>query len=78
MATRFRIAVVGSGAIGIYYGGGLAAAGCDMHFLIRGNLAEIHHDGFRRRGKEPDGRDSALRCPRTPQHGAPVIRNRLI
>jgi 2-dehydropantoate 2-reductase len=31
-----HIAVVGAGAIGSYYGGKLAAAGRDVHFLMRG------------------------------------------
>jgi 2-dehydropantoate 2-reductase len=34
----FRIAVVGSGAIGSYYGGKLAASGAEVHFLVRGDL----------------------------------------
>jgi 2-dehydropantoate 2-reductase len=34
----YRIAVVGSGAIGGYYGGKLAAAGREVHFLMRGDL----------------------------------------
>src|SRR6266550_5860871 len=47
MAKPLRIAVVGSGAIGIYYGGKLAAAGRDVHFLMRGHLARVRRDGFR-------------------------------
>ena len=43
-----RIAVVGSGAIGGYYGGKLAASGNDVHFLVRGDLPRrlyIHGPG---------------------------------
>jgi 2-dehydropantoate 2-reductase len=43
----FRIAVVGTGAIGTYYGGKLAAAGRAVHFLIRGPLDEVRCDGLR-------------------------------
>ena len=32
----YRIAVVGAGAIGSHYGGKLAAAGRNVHFLMRG------------------------------------------
>ena len=45
--STFRIAVVGAGAIGSYYGGKLAAAGHDVHFLIRGDLSAIRRDGLR-------------------------------
>lgn len=46
MSWKFkRIAVVGSGAIGLYYGGRLAAAGEDVHFLVRSD-----HDAITRHG----------------------------
>ena len=35
---NFRIAIVGAGAIGLYYGGKLAQFGRDVHFLLRGRL----------------------------------------
>ncbi len=50
----FRIGVVGSGAIGCYYGGKLAAAGRDVHFLMRGDLTEIRRDGLRIHGPAED------------------------
>jgi 2-dehydropantoate 2-reductase len=40
-----RIAIVGSGAIGLYYGIRLAKGGADVRFLLRGDL-----DAVRRRG----------------------------
>ncbi len=43
----FRIAVVGSGAIGLYYGGKLAAAGRDVQFFVRGDPEEFRRDGIR-------------------------------
>jgi 2-dehydropantoate 2-reductase len=55
---NLRIGVVGSGAIGSYYGGKLAAAGQDVHFLMRGDLAEV-----RRRGLHITGGDADLRIP---------------
>lgn len=51
MAPSFRIAVVGSGAIGCYYGAKLASCGRDVHFLMRGDVAEIRRFGIRIRGK---------------------------
>ena len=30
-----KVAVIGSGSVGLYYGGKLAASGIDVHFLLR-------------------------------------------
>lgn len=40
-----RIAVVGAGALGLYYGGRLARAGHDVTFLARGDLPELRLNG---------------------------------
>ncbi len=48
---NFRIAVVGAGAIGGYYGAKLAALGRDVHFLMRSDLAEVRRRGLRIRGR---------------------------
>jgi len=40
-----RIAIVGSGAIGIYYGTRLALAGGDVCFLLRGDYAAVRERG---------------------------------
>lgn len=48
---NFRIAVVGAGAIGCYYGAKLAAFGRDVHFLMRSDLAVVRRTGLRIRGK---------------------------
>ena len=41
-----KIAVVGSGAVGGYYGGMLAHLGCDVHFLLRSDLAAVQARGL--------------------------------
>ncbi len=41
------IAILGSGALGLYYGGRLARAGNDVRFLARGDLAHIREHGIR-------------------------------
>lgn len=41
------IAIVGSGAIGLYYGGRLAEAGHDVRFLLRSDYETITADGLR-------------------------------
>lgn len=40
------IAVVGSGAVGCYYGGMLAHAGGDVRFLMRADLEKVRRDGL--------------------------------
>lgn len=40
-----RIAIVGSGAIGTYYGTRLALAGADVRFLLRGDYEPVHRRG---------------------------------
>ncbi|MGH7997676.1 MAG: 2-dehydropantoate 2-reductase [Opitutaceae bacterium] len=46
MSVPFQsVAVVGSGAIGIYYGMRLAFGGADVKFLLRGDLAAVRRRG---------------------------------
>jgi 2-dehydropantoate 2-reductase len=52
MAFSSRLAVVGSGAIGCYYGAKLARGGSDVHFLMRGDVSEIRQFGLRIRSKD--------------------------
>lgn len=42
-----KIAIVGSGSIGLFYGAKLAASGHDVHFLLRSGLDEAERDGIR-------------------------------
>jgi len=42
-----RIAIIGSGALGCYYGARLAKAGHDVHFLVRNGRAAIVAKGIR-------------------------------
>jgi 2-dehydropantoate 2-reductase len=56
MSSQFKtIAVVGAGALGLYYGGRLARAGGagDVAFLARGDLEVLRRDGVT--VKAPDG-----------------------
>lgn len=48
MSWTFKsVAVVGSGAIGLYYGGRLAAAGEDVRFLMRSDYEAISKGGLK-------------------------------
>ena len=42
-----KIAVVGAGAVGSYYGGMLAQSGCDVRFLMRSDLETVRAQGLR-------------------------------
>jgi 2-dehydropantoate 2-reductase len=48
-----RIAIVGSGAIGCYYGARLVASGADVRFLARSGYSALKERGLR--VKSPDG-----------------------
>jgi 2-dehydropantoate 2-reductase len=45
--TFGKIAIVGAGAVGGYYGARLARAGEDVHFLMRSDLATVRRRGLR-------------------------------
>lgn len=45
--TFKSVAIVGSGAVGLYYGARLAAAGEDVRFLLRSDFAAISRDGLK-------------------------------
>src|SRR5215212_7888073 len=55
-----RIAIVGAGGVGGYFGGRLAAAGTDVAFLARG----AHLDAMRTRGLRIDSPKGNLHLPR--------------
>ena len=59
---NFRIAVVGAGAIGSYYGGKLANFGRDVHFLVRSDLREVRRSGIRIRSRSGDIHVAKVNC----------------
>jgi 2-dehydropantoate 2-reductase len=59
---NYRIAVVGSGAIGSYYGGKLAYHGRDVHFLMRSDLAAVRKSGLRIRSKTGNIHVTKINC----------------
>ncbi len=56
MSSFNKIGVVGSGAVGCYYGGMLAHAGSDVHFLMRADLAAVRERGLTIRTRGADVR----------------------
>jgi 2-dehydropantoate 2-reductase len=57
-----KIAIVGSGAVGTYYGAKLAHAGSDVHFLMRGDLSEVKRQGIFVRGEDENFRVAKINC----------------
>src|SRR5438067_8113514 len=57
-----RIGVVGSGAIGTYYGAKLVHAGSDVHFLMRDDLSDIRRNGIFVRGEGENFRVAKINC----------------
>lgn len=58
----YRLAVVGTGAIGGYYGAKLAHRGRDVHFLVRGDIREARRRGLRIRSKSEEIRLAKFNC----------------
>lgn len=48
------IAIVGAGAVGAFYGGKLARAGFDVHFLLRSDYAHVREHGWTIRSRDGD------------------------
>src|SRR4051812_21467515 len=63
-----RIAIVGSGGVGGYFGGRLAAAGVDVAFLARG----AHLEAMRARGLRITSPRGGLHLPRVPAESDPA------
>jgi len=67
-----RVAVVGSGAIGLYYGGRLAAAGEDVHFLARSDADALGRYGLTAHSIHGDFHLPRMQVARNPHEIGPV------
>ena len=65
-----KIAVVGCGAVGSYYGARLGRSGQDVHFLLRSDYETVRRDGVFILSPEGDFRHHP-RCARTPEEIGP-------
>ncbi len=73
MSWSFKsVAVVGSGAIGLYYGGRLAAAGGDVRFLMRSDYDVISRSGLKVESVHGDFDLPEVRAFRTAEEIGPV------
>jgi 2-dehydropantoate 2-reductase len=67
-----KVAVVGSGAVGLYYGGRLAEAGGDVRFLVRADFDEIRKNGLRAESVDGDFHLPEVNVFRSPEEIGPV------
>jgi 2-dehydropantoate 2-reductase len=61
-----KIAVVGCGAVGSFYGAKLAQAGQEVHFLLRSDFEVVRRQGLQIRSRQGDFRIRP-KCARTPE-----------
>jgi 2-dehydropantoate 2-reductase len=66
LLPHYRIAVVGSGAVGCYYGGKLAQFGRDVHFLMRSDYEHVKKRGLRILSKQGN-----VHLPKVNAHSTP-------
>src|SRR5205085_11770056 len=66
-----KIAVVGCGAVGSFYGAKLARAGHEVHFLLRSDYEVVRRKGVLIRSPQGDFRVQP-RCARRPEEIGPV------
>jgi 2-dehydropantoate 2-reductase len=66
------VAIVGSGAIGLYYGGRLAQAGNDVRFLARSDADALSHNGLQVRSVHGDFHLPDVHVARSPMEIGPV------
>ena len=63
--ARPRIAIVGSGAVGCYYGGRLAQHGHEVHFLLRSDYDAVKKSGLQVRSCDGDFHLPRVSCHRS-------------
>jgi 2-dehydropantoate 2-reductase len=71
LAKSLRIAVLGTGAFGSFYGGKLAVAGRDVHFLVRSGFDQIKRSGIRIHGTKENFHVTKAQVYQTPSQIGP-------
>ncbi|MFA6287316.1 MAG: 2-dehydropantoate 2-reductase [Opitutaceae bacterium] len=72
MSQISSIAIVGSGALGLYYGGRLARAGADVSFLARSDLEVLRTRGILVKTTDGDFTLPSVKVAATPEEIGPV------
>lgn len=60
-------AIVGAGALGVFYGARLQRAGCEVHFLVRSDYEHVREHGWEVESKDGDFRLPQIRAYRDPR-----------
>jgi 2-dehydropantoate 2-reductase len=72
MNANLKYAIIGSGAVGSYYGGKLAqSGGCDVHFLMRSDLDFVQKLGLTIRSKDGEVHLPRVNAARTTEEIGP-------
>ncbi|MEO0770907.1 MAG: 2-dehydropantoate 2-reductase N-terminal domain-containing protein [Cyanobacteria bacterium J06649_4] len=72
LAKSLRYAIIGTGAIGGYYGARLQQAGCDVHFLLRSDYETVRSQGLRIESVDGDFTLPAVKAYLRPADMPPV------
>lgn len=67
-----RVAIVGAGAVGCYYGARLLQSGEEVHFLLRSDFDHVRENGLRVTSVAGDFSLAEVPCVRTPEEIGPV------
>ncbi|MEL6454642.1 MAG: putative 2-dehydropantoate 2-reductase [Cyanobacteria bacterium J06623_5] len=70
--SSLRYAIIGTGAIGGYYGARLQQAGCDVHFLLRSDYSAVMASGLRVESVQGDFALPVVNAYRDPAEMPPV------
>ncbi|MGB7084955.1 MAG: putative 2-dehydropantoate 2-reductase [Phormidesmis sp.] len=70
--SRLRYAIIGTGAIGGYYGARLQRSGCDVHFLLRSDYERVQQQGLSIVSKDGDFDLPQVNAYRDPVQMPPV------
>lgn len=72
MNSKSSIAIVGSGAVGSYYGARLAQAGMDVRFLLRSDFDHVSKHGMKINSVDGDFELKKVNCARSSEEIGPV------
>ncbi len=73
MGARYhKVAIVGAGAVGLYYGGRLASTYNDVHFLLRSDYDHVAREGLLIESIAGDARLKSIHCAQRSEDIGPV------
>ena len=70
--NNLRYAIIGTGAIGGYYGARLQQGGCEVHFLLRSDYEQVRDRGLKITSVDGDFTLPTVHAHRSPETMPPV------